>query len=142
MREVGCIERTLDWIELPPLQRQSTAKLNKGESRHALAHAVAFYWLGRLRDRTAVMLQHRASALALVTRAIALWNTVYLGRALDTLRARGEVIPGALLAHLAPSGRQHTNLTGDYLWDADGGFGPDGFRLLRNLATPLWTAAA
>ena len=34
--------------------------------------------------------------MALVTAAIALWNTVYLGRALDTLRRRGEVIPDTL----------------------------------------------
>ena len=145
LREVGRIERTLrtlDWIELPLLRRQTTAELNKGESRHALARAVAFHRLGRLRDRTAAMLQHRASALALVTGAIALWNTVYLGRALDAMRARGEAIPDALLAHLAPSGWQHINPTGDYLWDADGGFGPDGFKLLRNRTAPPWAVAA
>ena len=144
LREVGRIERTLrtlDWIELPPLQRQTTAELNKGESRHALVRAVAFHRLGRLRDRTVAMLQHRASALALVTGAIALWNTVYLGRALDALRARGEAIPDALLAHVAPSGWQHINLTGDYLWGADDSLGPDGFRPLRNLAPPQAAAA-
>ena len=112
LREVERIERTLrtlDWIELPSLRRQTTAELNKSESRHALARAVAFHRLGRLRDRTAAMLQHRASALALVTGAIALWNTVYLGRALDALRARGEAIPDSLLVHVAPSGWQHIN---------------------------------
>ena len=31
-----------------------------------------------------------------------------------------------LLAHLAPVGWQHINLTGDYLWDADAGLAPDG----------------
>ena len=144
MREIGRIERTLwtlDWIELPSLRRQATAELNKGESRHALARAVAFHRLGRLRDRTAALLQHRASALALVTGAIALWNTMYLGRALEALRARGEAIPDALLAHVAPSGWQHINLTGDYLWGADGSLGPDGFRPLRNLGTPQAAAA-
>ena len=145
LREVGRIERTLrtlDWIELPPLRRQTTVELNKGESRHALARAVAFHRLGRLRDRTAAMLQHRASALALVTGAIALWNTVYLGQALDALRSRGEGIPDTLLAHLAPSGWQHINLTGDYLWGADGDLGPDWFRPLRNGATSPWMIAA
>jgi hypothetical protein len=37
--------------------------------------------------------------------------------------------------HLAPVGRQHINLTGDYLWDANSGLGPDGFRSLRTTAT-------
>jgi hypothetical protein len=41
------------------------------------------------------------------------------------------MIPGALLAHLAPVGWQHINLTGDYLWDADIRLAPDGFRALR-----------
>lgn len=80
--------------------------------------------------------------MALVTAAISLWNTVYLGRALDTLRRSGEVIPDALLAHLAPLGWQHINLTGDYLWGADGGLGPDGFRPLRGAsASPTAIAA-
>ena len=91
---------------------------------------MCFHRLGRLHDRTAQTQQHRASGLALVTAAIALWNTVYLERALDTARRRGDMIPDALLAHLAPLGWQHLKLTGDYLWGADAGLGPDGFRPL------------
>jgi Tn3 transposase DDE domain len=85
--------------------------------------------------------QHRASGLTLVTAAIVLWNTVYLGRALDALRCRGEVVPDALLAHIAPLGWQHINLTGDYLWDADAAIGPSGFRPLRGGEAPLAVAA-
>jgi TnpA family transposase len=145
LREVGRIERTLhtlNWLEQPSLRRQTTTALNQGESRNALARAVCFHRLGRLRDRTFDAQQHRASGLALVTAAIALWNTVYLGRALDTLRRRGDVIPDALLAHLAPLGWQHINLTGDYLWDADSTFGPDGFRPLRDTSTSAIAVAA
>lgn len=146
LREIGRIERTLftlDWLEKPDLRRQATVELNKGEARNALARAVCFHRLGRLRDRTAELQQHRASGLALVTAAIALWNTVYLGRAVDALRCRGEIVPDGLLAHLAPLGWQHVNLTGDYLWGADVGLGPDGFRSLRGLpTTPAGRAAA
>ena len=144
LREIGRIERTLfmlDWFERPGLRRQATAELNKGEARNALARAVCFHRLGRLRDRAAEAQQYRASGLALVTAAIALWNTVYLSRALDDLRASGEIIPDVLLAHLAPVGWQHINLTGDYLWDADAGFAPDGFRPLRT-STPVTAHAA
>jgi len=77
----------------------------------------------------------------LVTAAIALWNTVYLGRALDAARRRGDLIPDTLLAHLAPLGWQHINLTGDYLWGADASLGPDGFRPLRRAVPPLAQAA-
>jgi hypothetical protein len=141
---IGRIERTLsalDWLEQAPLRRQATAELNKGESRNALARAVCFHRLGRLRDRTAELQQHRASGLTLVTAAIVLWNTVYLGRALDDLRRRREVVPDALLAHITPLGWQHINLTGDYLWDVDTAIGPTGFRPLRGVDGPFAQAA-
>ena len=144
LREIGRIERTLytlDWLELPHLRRQATAELNKGESRNALARAVCFHRLGQLRDRTVEMQQHRASGLALVTAAIALWNTVYLGRIIDAARRKGEVVPDALLAHLAPLGWQHINLTGDYLWDADADVASDGSRPLRSGAPTLAVVA-
>src|SRR3954467_10389039 len=74
---------------------------------------------------------------------IALWTPVYLGRARDALRRRGEAVPNALLAHLAPLGWQHINLTGDYLWGADTNLGPDGFRPLRGTsANPALIDAA
>ena len=145
LREIGRIERTmhaLDWLERPQLRRQATAELNKGESRNALARAVCFHRLGRLHDRTAQVQQHRASGLALVTAAIALWNTVYLGRALDAARRRGDLILDALLAHFTPVGWQHLNLTGDYLWGADASLGPDGFRPLRGTAAIMPITAA
>ena len=73
LREIGRIERTLftlDWLERPDLRRQATAELNKGEARNALARAVCFHRLGRIRDRGAEARQHRATGLALVTAAI------------------------------------------------------------------------
>ena len=142
LREIGRIERTLhalDWLEQPQLRRQATAELNKGESHNALSRAVCFHRLGRLHDRTAQAQQHRASGLALVTAAIVLWNTVYLGRALDVVRRRGDAVPDELLVHLAPLGWQHINLTGDYLWGADASLGPDRFRPLRGVSTQLPT---
>ena len=113
------------------IRAAATAELNKGEARNALARAMCFHRLGRLRDRGAEAQGHRASGLTLVTAAIALWNTVYLGRTLDALRRRGEAVPDALLAPIAPLGWQHVNLTGDYLWGASSILGPDGFRPLR-----------
>src|SRR3954454_17487268 len=120
--------------------RVSSTDLNKGEARNALARAVCFHRLGRLRDRAAAAQQYRAIGLALVTAAIVLWNTVYLGRALDELHRSSEIVPDPLLDHLAPVGCQHINLTGDYLWDADSGLGPDGFRSLRTPVPNLRSA--
>jgi TnpA family transposase len=137
LREVGRIERTLftlDWLDDPALRRQATAELNKGESRNALARAVCFHRLGRLRDRTLESQQHRAGGLNLVVAAIVLWNTAYMDRAICHLRAQGEKIPSELLPYLAPLGWQHINLTGDYIWTESLPLDGEGF---RPLATPL-----
>jgi len=134
LREVGRIERTLltlDWLEDPELRRQATTELNKGESRNALSRAVCFHRLGRIRDRTYENRKHRPSSLNLVVAAIILWNTVYLGRAIDALRDQGESVPDDLLAHLAPLGWQHINLTGDYLWGTGDQLGSPTYRPLR-----------
>ena len=145
LREIGRIERTLftlDWLEQPSLRRQATAELNKGEPATrspapSASTASAACATGPPRHSSTA-----ASGLALVTAAIALWNTVYLGRARDALRRRGESVPDALLAHLAPLGWQHINLTGDYLWGADSNVGADGFRPLRAAAVTQIPAAA
>ena len=132
----------LDWLGDPQLRRRATAELNKGEARNALARAVCFHRLGRMRDRSAEAQQHRASGLALVTAAIVLWNTVYLGRAFDALRRDEYPSVAGVLAHLAPLGWRHINLTGDYLWTGDSKFDPDGFRALRSRPAALATLAA
>jgi hypothetical protein len=111
-------------------------------SRNALARAVCFHRLRQLRDRTVEAQRHRAGGLTLVTAAIVLWNTVCLGRAFDAVRHSGETAPDALLAHLAPLGWQHINLTGDYLWDADSIPASDEFRPMRHMsAAPLEATA-
>ena len=119
LSEVGRIERTLftiDWLENPDLRRRCQAGLNKGEARHALAQAVFVHKQGRIADRTLQNQQHRASGLNLVIAAIALWNTLYMQRAVDHLRTNGQDAPDRLIAHLSPMSWQHIGLTGDYLW--------------------------
>jgi len=133
LKEIGRLERTLfmlDWISDPALRRRTNAGLNKGEARNALARAVFFHRLGEIRDRTFENQRYRASGLNLAVAAIILWNTVYLGRAVDELRTRDEIVPDELLAHVAPLGWEHIAFNGDYVW-------PDqslaiGFRPLRN----------
>ena len=107
LREIGRIERTLhalDWLERPQLRRQATAELNKGESRNALARAVCFHRLGRLHDRTAQAQQHRASGLALVTAAIALWkHRLPRSRPGCAARRNGDLIPDRAARPLCPA---------------------------------------
>src|SRR6266516_1830269 len=72
--------------------------LNKGEALHALARQLFFGRLGELRDRAFEDQMHRASCLHLLMAAIAAWNTVYLTKAIATLRKRGEDIPEATVS--------------------------------------------
>lgn len=119
LRELGRIERTLfalDWFQNVELRRRVNAGLNKGESRNALARAVFFNRLGEIRDRSFENQRYRASGLNLVTAAIILWNTVYLERAINTLREQGCVIDENLIQHISPLGWEHINLTGNYVW--------------------------
>ncbi|WP_114914065.1 Tn3 family transposase [Acidibrevibacterium fodinaquatile] len=132
LKEIGRMERTLftlDWIGDPALRRRANAGLNKGEAHHALKRAVFFHRLGEIRDRTFENQGYRASGLNLAVAAIILWNTVYLGRAVDELRARGEIIADDLLTHVAPLGWEHVAFNGDYVWPTEPL--PNAFRPLR-----------
>ena len=138
LREIGRLERTLftlDWISDPALRRRTNAGLNKGEARNALARAVFFHRLGEIRYRAFENQRYRASELNLAVAAIVLWNTVYLGRAVDELRAQGEVISDLLLSHIAPLG----TFNGDYVWP-DKPLQQD-FRPLRNPLSAFLEAA-
>jgi TnpA family transposase len=119
LRELGRIERTLfilSWLQSVDLRRRVNAGLNKGEARNALARAVFLCRLGEIRDRSFEQQRYRASGLTLVTAAIALWNTVYIDRAVQALATNGTDVDPELLKYLSPLGWEHINLTGDYQW--------------------------
>ncbi|MBI4804164.1 MAG: Tn3 family transposase [Desulfovibrio sp.] len=135
LREVGRIERTLfilQWLQDSGLRRRVQVGLNKGEARNALARAVFLNRLGEMRDRGFEHQNHRACALNLIVAAITLWNTIYLERALEALRERGEPIPSELVRHLSPLGWEHINLTGNYVWSLNKLVAQGRFRPLRN----------
>jgi len=67
--------------------------------------------LGENRGRS-IEQRYRASGLTLVTAAIALWNTVYIERAVQTSTNDGEALDPELFKYLSPLGWEHINLTG------------------------------
>lgn len=118
LRELGRIERSLfmlDWMQHVELRRRVQVGLNKGEAKNALARAVFLNRLGEVRDRSFENQRYRASGLNLVVAAIVLWNTVYIERAVQSLRDSGKQIDETLLSHLSPLGWEHILLTGDYI---------------------------
>jgi hypothetical protein len=134
LREIGRIERTLfmpDWFRDPALRRRVQAGLNKSEARNALARAIFMHRPGEIRDRKPENQSYRASGLTLLTAAIALWNTVYMERAVDALKRKGVKINGQLLSHLSPPGWEYINLTGDYIWKSNRIPASGKFRRLR-----------
>ena len=139
LRELGRIERTLftlDWLQSTELRRRVQIGLNKGEAKNALARAVFFNRLGELRDRSFENQRYRASGLNLIVAAIVLWNTVYLDRAVQSLKAHGQDVDDSLLAHLSPLAWEHINLTGDYAWRQSKQVEDGKFRPLRPFVNP------
>lgn len=59
---------------------------------------------------------YRASSMTLLIAAISLWNTVYIERAINSLRRKAIPINEQLITHLSPLGWEHINLRGDYVW--------------------------
>jgi TnpA family transposase len=119
LREIGRIERTLfmtEWYSSPQLRDRCRAGLNKGEAGNKLTRAVFFHERGEIRDGSFESQAFRASGLNLVISAIVLWNTAYLARAVESLRAEGHELPDDLIRHISPQIWEHINLTGIYDW--------------------------
>ena len=119
LREIGRIERTLfmiEWYSRPELRDRRRVGLNKGEAGNKLARAVFFHERGEIRDGSFESQAFRASGLNLVVSAIVLWNTAYLSRAVESLRAEGHELPDDLIRHISPQIWEHINLTGIYDW--------------------------
>jgi TnpA family transposase len=143
LRALGRIERTLftlQWLSDLDLRQRSHAGLNKGEASNSLRRAVFFHRQGEIRDRTFENQSLRASGLSLITAAIVHWNTVYLDRVVQHLRAQGATIPDDLLAHVAPLGWEHIALTGDYVWADSNAI--SGFRPIRDVPAAFLSQAA
>lgn len=87
--------------------------------RIALVRAVFMHRQGEIKDRKPENQSYRASGLTRLAAAISLWNTVYIERAVETLKCKGLKINEQLLSHLSPLGWEHINLTGDYIWKSN-----------------------
>ena len=94
--------------------------------------------LGEIRDRGLENQSYRASGLTLLTAAITLWNTVYIERAIESLKRKGIPINEQLVSHLSPLGWEHINLSGDYVWRNNLKLGSGKYRSLRTVDTALY----
>jgi 2-hydroxychromene-2-carboxylate isomerase len=117
----------------PPLCPSARTTSNPARVRSTIARAVFLNRLGEIRYRSFDQQRYRASGLTLVTDAIVLLNTVYLQRAVATLKERGVDVDEDLLQYLSPLGWEHINLIGDYVWKKSSKIKEGKFRPLRQI---------
>lgn len=133
--ELGRIAKTcfmLAYLNDEGYRRRIQVQLNRGESRHALARQVCHGHKGELRQRYREGLEDQLGALGLVVNAIALWNTRYLGSALDWLRGIGEDVRDEDVARLSPLKFAHINMLGRYHFEVPDDVAAGAMRPLRD----------
>lgn len=82
----------LAWYESEEKRRWVNRQLNKGEALHSLKAHLSIGNRGIIRRKSDEGLQHQVGCLNLLTNAITLWNTVYMGEALMRLKREGQML--------------------------------------------------
>jgi hypothetical protein len=117
LQEYGRLIKTnfiLAWLSDEQLRQRVGRQLNKGEQLHALRRAVFYANEGHVGDRTPEQQAEQALCLAIVCNAIIVWNTVYIQRVLDQLRADVQLITSSEIERISPLPRRHIHLYGHY----------------------------
>jgi TnpA family transposase len=117
LAEYGRIGKTLHLLDLADdevYRRSLLIQLNTGERRHGLARTVFQGHRGQLRQAYREGQEDQLGALGLVLNAIVLWNTRYMGLALDELRNAGMPIIDEDVERLSPLLHHHIHLDGRY----------------------------
>ncbi|MBV9599983.1 MAG: Tn3 family transposase, partial [Chloroflexi bacterium] len=115
LAEYGRIGKTLHLLDLAydELYRRSLLiQVNTGERRHGLARTVFQGHRGQLRQAYREGQEDQLGALGLVLNAIVVWNTRYMGLALDDLRSAGMRINPDDVDRLSPLVHHHIHLDG------------------------------
>ena len=93
-------------------------QLNRGESRHALARRLFFANQGAFRVGDYEEIMNKVSALALLSNAVLVWNTVRIAEIVAALDATsGQPVPRDYLARLSPLANAHVIPSGTYHFD-------------------------
>jgi Tn3 transposase DDE domain-containing protein len=95
-------------------RRSLLIQVNTGERRHGLARTVFQGYRGQLRQAYREGQEDQLGALGLVLNAIVLWNTRYMGLALNDLRNAGMPINDEDVKRLSPLLHHHIHLDGRY----------------------------
>lgn len=133
--ELGRVAKTLHLLAMlddETYRRQNHAQLNRGEGRHRLARNICYGHKGEIRKRYLEGMENQLGALGLVVNAVALWNTRYLGSALEWLRAAGEDVLDEDVVRLSPLKFAHINLLGRFQFELPEDLAAGALRPLRD----------
>lgn len=97
---------------------------------NGLARAVFFGKSGNLREKDLHDQLQRASCLNILLNIVVIWNTVYLSKAIEFKRGKGE-LDESLLSHISPLNWNHIQLYGKYSFNAEASLGTNQYRQLR-----------
>ncbi|MEV6159872.1 Tn3 family transposase [Nonomuraea sp. NPDC052129] len=105
LMELGKLDRSAylaSYFDDELLRRRVNTQLNRQESRHTLARKIFHGQKGELRQRYKEGMEDQLGALGFMTNVVILWNTVYIARAIEAIRAEGKKGSAADIARLSP----------------------------------------
>ena len=97
------------YLEDETYRRQISRQLNKGETLHALRQFIFFANAGQIRHQRPEDQTNQALCLNLVTNLVAVWNTVYVDKAIEHLTQHGLINDQDDLSKTSPTQRAHIN---------------------------------
>lgn len=111
--------QTLRWYEDIHTRRRVTRQLNKGEAIHSLKSHLFYANQGKVKGKPDESLKHQVGCLNLVTNIIIVWNTIYINKAVEQLRAEGYPVDDEDLKHVWPTRFEQINVYGRYQFNLD-----------------------
>jgi len=134
LKEMGKLEKTifiLKYASQPELQKRIQRGLNKGEAMNGLAREVFFGRKGQFWENEFQEQLQKSSCLNIILNCIVFWNTIYLEKAVNTMKEKGMEIDEKLIKHVSPLNKKHINFLGKYSFEDDGEFEKDNLRKLN-----------
>jgi TnpA family transposase len=113
----GRIFKTLHILRLAddePYRREAKAQANLQEGRHDLGRTIFHGHKGEMTRAYLDGMEDQLSALGLILNCVVLWNSIYLDRALEQLRAQDYPVRDEDAARLSAFMRRHIRLDGHY----------------------------
>ncbi len=131
LRNFGRLVRTRHILEIAgdkEYRKRILQGNNKSESRNALAKDLRYARQGVIREKDPDMRLCVVSAINLMILSLAIWNTIYIQRAIRSLREEGYQINQEDLEFLSPFIHAHINLYGQFFFQPFSGIDPSAAR--------------